>query len=297
MLQSFLFDCPPGLLFNSLDKKCDWADLVFCNQKKKTTSICSSLHLTKQQWTLCQRKVWSNSGTIAEITIDRDELIELATLAEKAERYKDMAVSMKTVAKSGLELSNKERHLLNTAYKNMVGSRKNASKIIASNDPHHNEPGYGLAKEYVMKIEKELHEISTDILSLLNDILIPKTTDTKPKIFYLKMKGDFNRYIAEVTRREEQKAAIANISEKAYKEAFNLSKSTLDPANPLRLGIALSLSNLYYDIMSKSDSACSIAKQAFTDGQHLNISKENYMHSAFILQRLRDKMTGDWNCN
>ena len=37
---------------------------------------------------------------------DKDELVQRAKLAEQAERYDDMAQSMKSVTETGIELSN-----------------------------------------------------------------------------------------------------------------------------------------------------------------------------------------------
>ena len=54
---------------------------------------------------------------------EKDELVQRAKLAEQAERYDDMAASMKAVTESGIELSNEERNLLSVAYKNVVGAR------------------------------------------------------------------------------------------------------------------------------------------------------------------------------
>jgi len=48
---------------------------------------------------------------------EKDELVQRAKLAEQAERYDDMASSMKAVTETGIELSNEERNLLSVAYK------------------------------------------------------------------------------------------------------------------------------------------------------------------------------------
>ena len=43
---------------------------------------------------------------------EKEELVQRAKLAEQAERYDDMAASMKSVTETGIELSNEERNLL-----------------------------------------------------------------------------------------------------------------------------------------------------------------------------------------
>jgi len=55
---------------------------------------------------------------------DRKELVQRAKLAEEAERYDDMATAMKSVAETGVELSNEEMVLLSVAYKNVVDARR-----------------------------------------------------------------------------------------------------------------------------------------------------------------------------
>ena len=60
---------------------------------------------------------------------EKEELVQRAKLAEQAERYDDMAASMKNVTESGTELTNEERNLLSVAYKNVVGARSVMGEI------------------------------------------------------------------------------------------------------------------------------------------------------------------------
>jgi 14-3-3 protein beta/theta/zeta len=55
-----------------------------------------------------------------------------------------------------------------------------------------------MAREYREKVETELREICQEVLSLLDKFLIPKASNAESKVFYLKMKGDYYRYLAEV---------------------------------------------------------------------------------------------------
>merc|ERR1711966_455879 len=62
----------------------------------------------------------------------REENVYMAKLAEQAERYDEMVEAMKSVAKMDVELTVEERNLLSVAYKNVVGARRAASRIISS---------------------------------------------------------------------------------------------------------------------------------------------------------------------
>jgi len=42
-----------------------------------------------------------------------------------------------------------------------------------------------------------LEGFCTDILKLIDSNLLPKSTNSESKVFYLKMKGDYYRYISE----------------------------------------------------------------------------------------------------
>ena len=53
-------------------------------------------------------------------------------------------------------------------------------------------------KETFVKVEKELRDICNDVLNLLDKFLIAKASNAESKVFYLKMKGDYYRYLAEV---------------------------------------------------------------------------------------------------
>ena len=105
----------------------------------------------------------------------RDELTQKAKLSEQAERYDDMAESMKALVKLGEPLSNEERNLLSVAYKNVVGARRSSWRVISSIETKCStgEKRSTMAKEYKEKIEKELKDICNVVL--VSDSLILPT--------------------------------------------------------------------------------------------------------------------------
>merc|ERR1719359_2422944 len=120
------------------------------------------------------------------------------------------------------ELSVEERNLLSVAYKNAVGSRRAAWRIITSVEQKEkskgNEEQSKYAKEYCGKVEAELQKICGAILKLLEDNLIAKATSGESKVFYEKMKADYYRYIAEFTSGDEKRNASQSAKE-AYEAA------------------------------------------------------------------------------
>lgn len=97
--------------------------------------------------------------------MDKSDLVQKAKLAEQAERYDDMAASMKAVTEINEELSNEERNLLSVAYKNVVGARRSSWRVVSSIEQKTEGPDKKqMAQEYRENIEKELKEICNDVL-------------------------------------------------------------------------------------------------------------------------------------
>merc|ERR1712080_665269 len=105
---------------------------------------------------------------------------------------------------------------------------------------------------YKEKVEEELKGLCNEVISLLDDILIAKASNADSKVFYLKMKGDYFRYLSEVSL-ADIKSAVVEESRKAYQEAFNISKLEMKPTHPIRLGLALNYSVFYYEIMESPE--------------------------------------------
>merc|ERR1711972_869261 len=218
----------------------------------------------------------------------REKSVYFAKLAEQAERYDEMADHMENVGKSPDELSVEERNLLSVAYKNAVGSRRAAWRIITSVEQKEkskgNEENAKYAKEYCGKVEAELQKICDTILGLLGNNLITKATNDESKVFYQKMKADYYRYIAEFTEGDKKKAAAEN-ARKAYQEAHEVAEKGL--------AVALNYSVFQYEVLQNPDEACKMARTAFEDAiaELDNVAEDSYKDSTLIMQLLRDNLT------
>ncbi|EPY36568.1 tyrosine 3-monooxygenase/tryptophan 5-monooxygenase activation protein [Strigomonas culicis] len=198
---------------------------------------------------------------------------------------------MKRAVKLNAVLSNEERNLLSVAYKNIIGARRACWRSISSleqREESRKENNVNLMKGFKKQVERELMEICTDLLELLDRYLIPVADNDEAKVFYYKLKGDYHRYYAEFDSGSEVQK---NLALDAYTKASQCI-STLKPTSPIRLGLALNFSVFYYEILKSPDKGCQLARQAFeealSDPEVLN--EEQHKEAALIMQLLRDNL-------
>ena len=229
---------------------------------------------------------------------DKEECLYFAKLAEQAERYGDMIKYIKKLVNINCDLNSEERSLLSIAYKNYVGIRRTAwrslyaiefkeeTKANRNINPTHN---------YRIKVQEEVNSACKEIQELLDSKLIPKSKSPDSQVYYLKMKGDYNRYNAECSE-EENKKSLSTKAMDAYKQALSLSEKNLATTNPVRLGLALNCSVFYYEIMGQPEKDCQLAKSAFDSAisDLEGLDDEQYKDSATILQLIKDNLT-IWN--
>lgn len=156
----------------------------------------------------------------------REENVYLAKVAERAERFEDMLEFVEKAAKAasseGKDLTAEERHLLSVAYKNVVGSRRAAWRILMSigrsEEKRCNSHRAAAIQEYRARIESELSSICRRILRFVDSHLVPSAAAPDSKVCFLKMKGDHLRYLAEFRADTDRKEVAEDILT-AYKSA------------------------------------------------------------------------------
>ncbi|CAN1759215.1 14-3-3-like protein D [Linum perenne] len=229
---------------------------------------------------------------------ERDKLIYTADLADQAERYDEMVEAMKNVVvKYGGKLTVKERNLFSDGFKEVIGEKRASWRNLCSAEHKEESRGNELnakrIKEYRDKVETEITDICNDVMALIDDHLMPAATSPESEIFYCKMKGDYYRYLAEFMSGNDKEEASSN-SVKAYEKATSLAEAAeLGPTHPLRLGLALNFSVLYYEILSSTQRACQVAKQAFDEAisELHTLDYESFKESSSTMLHLRDNLT------
>ncbi|CAA7400964.1 unnamed protein product [Spirodela intermedia] len=199
----------------------------------------------------------------------REELVHLVRLAEKAERYEEMVEFMEKVVAAlpeAEELTVEERNLLSVAYKNVISSLKASWRNTFIREQNIKSHGDGdrvtAIREYRAELESDLNSLCEGILRLLDTRLIPSATADDSKVFFFRMKGDYLRYLAEFKTGDPRKDA-AESALSAFKAAQDIAEEKLPPMHPIRLGLALNVSDFYFQILKSPEIACTLAEQAY----------------------------------
>lgn len=197
-------------------------------------------------------------------------------------------------------LTVEERNLLSVGYKNVVGSRRAAWRVISSieqKEAGREESAARTARladiaAYKEKVEGELESICQDILSLLDKHLLVKAGGGENQVFLLKMKGDYLRYLAEFLQ-GPKRDEVAGRAHAAYQQAMQVASTELTPTQPIRLGLALNYSVFHYEIQNSPAEACALAKQAFDEAlaEIDSLSEDSYKDSTLIMQLLKDNLS------
>ena len=235
------------------------------------------------------------------MTLDEyQQAIKKAHCYDIAERYEDMAEEMtkavSILSREGKELSVATRNSFSLAFKNLVSSRRSSWRVLFAEKQKAEEKqpeDLYIIDEILKKVENELLGYCDKVLQIIDKDILPgiEKCSLTHNVFFLKMKGDYYRYKAEILTGDLEKEA----SQKAL-ESYTEAKKQADGLNltdPIRLGLYLNFSVFQYEILDNTDEACKIARTAFdTAISELDtLSEDYYKDSTLIMQLLRDNLT------
>ena len=191
--------------------------------------------------------------------------VYLAMLAEQCGRFKEMVQFLEDMVKQrDKDLNSDERNLLSIAYKNSISGLRSAVRTVLAYESKEkkkeNSTFLPYITEYKQQVEDELTKLCQGVLKTTDDLLLKKAEDDEAKVFYIKMKGDYNRYISEYAEGDLKKE-VSDGGLKSYEEATEIAKN-LPVLNPIALGLALNFSVFYYEVINDHKKAIEIAKTA-----------------------------------
>merc|ERR1712176_518906 len=220
-----------------------------------------------------------------------DENIFLARVAEQAERFEDMVDFLSQVLDSkGGEVNSDERNLLSVAFKNLISSKRAACRTIAAieQNPKYAKFSEALA-QYKGGIEEQLTNDCKKIITMIQSKALNKQCEGEPKAFFVKMVGDYYRYISENAKDQ----LLEDVKQKALEAYQQANEITLPPCNPIKLGFALNFSVFHYEVMKNHKAACELADQALQDALEKidELQEDDFRDAKSIIELLKENLT------
>ena len=220
-----------------------------------------------------------------------EENIFLARVAEQAERFEDMVDFLALVLDAkGADVSSDERNLLSVAFKNLISSKRAACRTIAAIEQN---PKYGKYQDalatYKASIETKLTADCQRVVDMIKQKVLAKSCDGESKAFFIKMVGDYYRYIAE-NAKDSLLEQVKQNALKAYNEANQI---TLPPCNTIKLGLALNFSVFHYEVMKNHKAACELADRALQDALDKidELEEDDFRDAKSIIELLKENLT------
>ena len=226
--------------------------------------------------------------------LTREELVYLAKLYEKTERYPDMVKTINKFVELDPKLTKKERNILCSGYKNIISGKRASWRLLKSmekKESKNNKTQIESIHQVKKSIENDITKIIEEIISIIDKYLEPNAQDTEIKVFYMKLKADYLRYKCEYTSGKEFTEACSK-AEKIYKEAYDISNKSIPISSSTRLGLALNYSVFYYEIKGLKEEAMKIAKNAFEESMKILdvLEKSRPKDTILIIQLMKENL-------
>lgn len=217
----------------------------------------------------------------------------MARVAEQAERFDDMVEFLRPILKEkGADFSVEERNLLSVGFKNLIGGKRTAIRTIAAIEQNPKYQKFNTALgEYKKKIENELHNDCQNIINMIKDDGLKTQKEAEGRAFFLKMIGDYFRYMAESAQGE--KLALARDGALQYYKEAEAAGQSLQACNPIKLGLALNYSVFYYEVMQDNKTACVLAETALSEAMNKidEVDEETFRDAKSIIELLKENLT------
>ena len=220
-----------------------------------------------------------------------EEKIFLARVAEQAERFEDMVDFLDEVlaAKAG-GVNPDERNLLSVAFKNLISSKRAACRTISAIEQNPKYTKFNAALlAYKTKIETQLMADCQKVIDMINSRVLSGECSDEAKAFFVKMVGDYYRYIAE-NAKDAKLEEVKMKAKQAYEEANAID---LAACNPIKLGLALNFSVFNYEVLKDHAKACELADNALQQALDKidELEEDDFRDAKSIIELLKENLT------
>lgn len=191
------------------------------------------------------------------------------------------------------DFTTEERNLLSVGFKNLIGSKRTALRTISAIEQNPKYSKYADALgSYKRKIEEELFNQCMHVVSIVRDRCMKVASTNESKAFFLKMAGDYYRYIAESATGDKLNE-VKNGALEYYNKATDIANKDLDACNPIRLGLALNFSVFYFEVMNDHKKACELGEHALQSALEKidDCDEETFRDAKSIIELLKENLS------
>lgn len=128
------------------------------------------------------------------------------------------------------------------------------------------------------------------MIAIVREKALAKTTaNNEARAFFVKMVGDYYRYMAEAAGTGERFEVVKQEAYKAYSEANEIS---LPPCSPVRLGLSLNFSVFYYEVMKDHRQAIVLADEALQAALEKidELNEDDFKDAKSIIELLKENL-------
>jgi hypothetical protein len=236
-----------------------------------------------------------------ELAYSRKELVYMTKIYTKAHRYEEAVIFSLQFIEMNPNLTVDERSLFVTAFKYPITKKRAAWRKIHNLEKQEikeclekevkNQKNNYL-KEVRHKIESELRELISQMITTLSNLLLPSSEDNIDNaVYYFKLKGDYLRYLAEITGGKDRELALTEADE-SYSYGYQIAEEGLSITSVTRLGLCLNYSVFLWEMRELQQEAAILAQNVFNQAVDKidQMDKEKSKEIILIVQLLRENL-------
>ena len=124
---------------------------------------------------------------------------------------------------------------------------------------------------------------------MINNRVLNTDCSEEAKAFFVKMVGDYYRYIAE-NAKDDLLEQVKQKAKQAYEEANGID---LPACNPIKLGLALNFSVFNYEVLKDHAKACELADTALQQALDKTdeLEEDDFRDAKSIIELLKENLT------
>lgn len=205
---------------------------------------------------------------------DYEKAVLKANLAEAAQLCDDQCEFMRERVEKGGPLTAEERDLFSAGYHFALEGRRQAARVASLIEEQERNAGNmdraSLAGGFKTRVQVRVCDLCEQCTHLLESRLLPGAESGEPKTCYLKMLGDYYRYIAEICILDDttsgkvsyRREPVTRAAQEAYMAGMQEAKHHLLPTHPVRICLALNYAKFQYQILDDIQAALETANWA-----------------------------------